>query len=122
MSNSVNALTSDDYNKVDFSKRVDGLYAKLGLGYKGTYYLDATARRDRSSALPKANNTYFYPSVSTSIVFSNLLKKDWLTFGKIRANYAVVGNDTDPYQVFNTYGIGASFGGLCNCFKPCILQ
>ncbi|WP_374552309.1 SusC/RagA family TonB-linked outer membrane protein [Flavobacterium sp.] len=118
LSNSVNALTSDDYNKVDFSKRVDGLYAKLGLGYKGTYYLDATARRDRSSALPKANNTYFYPSVSTSIVFSNLLKKDWLTFGKIRANYAVVGNDTDPYQVFNTYGIGASFGGAATASNP----
>lgn len=118
LSNSVNPLTSEDYNKVDYTKKVDGVFAKVGLGYKGTYYLDVTGRRDRSSSLPVKNNTYFYPSVSTSIVFSNLLKKDWLTFGKIRANYAVVGNDTDPYQVFNTYGVGASFNGSATATNP----
>jgi TonB-linked SusC/RagA family outer membrane protein len=118
LSNSVNPLTSEDYNKVDYTKKVDGVFAKVGLGYKGTYYLDVTGRRDRSSSLPVKNNTYFYPSVSTSIIFSNLLKKDWLTFGKIRANYAVVGNDTDPYQVFNTYGVGASFNGSATATNP----
>lgn len=118
LSNSVNPLTSEDYNKIDYTKKVDGVFAKVGLGYKGTYYLDVTGRRDRSSSLPVKNNTYFYPSVSTSIIFSNLLKKDWLTFGKIRANYAVVGNDTDPYQVFNTYGVGASFNGAATASNP----
>ncbi|MFN4028003.1 MAG: SusC/RagA family TonB-linked outer membrane protein [Flavobacterium sp.] len=118
LSNSVNPLTSEDYNKVDYTKKVDGVFAKVGLGYKGTYYLDVTGRRDRSSSLPVKNNTYFYPSVSTSIIFSNLIKKDWLTFGKIRANYAVVGNDTDPYQVFNTYGVGASFNGSATATNP----
>ncbi|WP_396195691.1 SusC/RagA family TonB-linked outer membrane protein [Flavobacterium sp.] len=118
LSNSVNPLTSEDYNKVDYTKKVDGVFAKVGLGYKGTYYLDVTGRRDRSSTLPVKNNTYFYPSVSTSIIFSNLLKKDWLTFGKFRANYAVVGNDTDPYQVFNTYGVGASFDGSATASNP----
>jgi len=118
LSNSVNPLTSEDYNKVDYTKKVDGVFAKVGLGYKGTYYLDVTGRRDRSSSLPVKNNTYFYPSVSTSIIFSNLIKKDWLTFGKIRANYAVVGNDTDPYQVFNTYGVGASFNGAATATNP----
>ncbi len=118
LSNSANALTAADYAKVDFTKKVDGVFAKLGLGYKGTYYLDVTGRRDRSSSLPSKNNTYFYPSVSTSIIFSNLLKQDWLTFGKFRANYAVVGNDTDPYQVFNTYGIGASFNGAATASNP----
>lgn len=118
LSNSVNPLTSEDYNKIDYTKKVDGVFAKVGLGYKGTYYLDVTGRRDRSSSLPVKNNSYFYPSVSTSIIFSNLLKKDWLTFGKIRANYAVVGNDTDPYQVFNTYGVGASFNGAATASNP----
>lgn len=118
LSNSVNALTAADYNKVDYTKKVDGVFAKVGLGYKGTYYLDVTGRRDRSSSLPVKNNTYFYPSVSTSIIFSNLIKKDWLTFGKIRANYAVVGNDTDPYQIFNTYGVGASFNGAATASNP----
>ncbi|MEK8180363.1 SusC/RagA family TonB-linked outer membrane protein [Flavobacterium buctense] len=118
LSNSVNALTADDYAKIDYTKKVDGVFAKVGLGYKGTYYVDVTGRRDRSSSLPVKNNTYFYPSVSTSIIFSNLLKQDWLTFGKFRANYAVVGNDTDPYQVFNTYGVGASFNGSATASNP----
>jgi len=111
LANSVNPLTSDDYNKVDYTKKVDGVFGKIGLGYKGTYYLDITGRRDRSSSLPVDNNTYFYPSVSTSIVFSNILKQDWLNFGKIRANYAEVGNDTDPYQVYDTYNLVPPISG-----------
>ncbi len=109
LANSENALTSADYSKVDYTKKVDGVFGKVGFGYKGTYYLDATLRRDRSSALPKDNNTYYYPSISTSIVFSNLINQNWLTFGKLRANYAEVGNDTDPYNVFSTYTINPSF-------------
>ncbi len=118
LSNSVNSLTSNDYTKVDYTKKVDGVFGKVGLGYKGTYYIDITGRQDRSSALPRDNNTYFYPSVSSSIVFSNLLKKDWLSFGKIRANYAEVGNDTNPYQIFNTYAVGASFNGSPTASNP----
>lgn len=118
LSNSANALTPDDYTKTDFTKKVDGVFAKVGFGYKGTYYLDITGRRDRSSSLPKQNNTYYYPSVSASLVFSNLIKQDWLSFGKVRANYALVGNDTDPLQIFNTYGINPAFGGSSSATNP----
>ena len=118
LSNTVNPLTSSNIGKVDYTKKVDGVFGKIGLGYKGTYYLDITGRRDRSSALPMANNKYFYPSASTSIVFSNLIDKKWLSFGKVRANYAEVGNDTDPYQVFNTYNVGASFNGAATASNP----
>ena len=118
LSNSVNPLTSLDYNKVDYTKRVEGVFAKAGLGYKGTYYLDASIRRDKSSALPVANNTYYYPSVATTLILSNLIKKDWLSFGKFRANYAEVGNDTSPYQVFNTYNVGAAFNGSASASNP----
>ena len=118
LANSVNPLTSNDYGKTDYTKRVEGLFAKAGLEYKNTYYLDATFRRDRSSALPVSNNVYSYPSVASSIIFSNLLKKEWLTYGKFRANYAEVGNDTDPYQVFNTYTVGASFDGNATASNP----
>ena len=110
--NSVNPLTQgSDVIPYDATKKVDGYFAKAGLGYKGTYYLDGTFRRDRSSALPLANNTYFYPSVTSSVIISNLLKKDWLSFGKVRASYGEVGNDTDPYQVFTTYGKAPNFNG-----------
>lgn len=118
LSNSANPLTSSDYAKVDYTKKVDGVFAKAGFGYKGTYYLDATIRRDRSSALPIDNNVYYYPSVSSSIVFSNIVKQDWLNFGKIRANYAEVGNDTDPYNVFNTYVVNPGFGGAASASNP----
>lgn len=118
LSNSVNPLTPSDYTKTDYTKKVEGIFGKVGLGYKGTYYLDATLRNDRSSSLPVDNNSYWYPSVSSSIIFSNLVKQDWLTFGKIRANYAEVGNDTSPYQVFNTYDVGAAYNGNASASNP----
>jgi hypothetical protein len=67
--------------------------------------LEASARNDWSSTLPKGNNSYLYPAVTGSFVFSELLKDSapWLSFGKIRAGYAYVGNDTDPYQIIDTY-------------------
>ncbi len=111
LNNTASPLSSNNIAKSDYTKKVDGVFAKAGLAYKGTYYVDATLRRDRSSSLPVENNTYYYPSISTSLIISNLIKKDWLSFAKIRANYAEVGNDTDPYQVYDTYGIGASFDG-----------
>lgn len=118
LSNSVNALTSLDYTKIDYTKRVEGIFAKAGLGYKGTYYFDASIRKDKSSALPKNNNEYYYPSVASTIILSNIIKKDWLTFGKFRANYAEVGNDTSPYQVYNTYDVGAAFNGSASASNP----
>ena len=62
--------------------------------------------------MPKANNTYYYPSVSASAVISNwsFLKGSALNFGKLRASYAVVGNDTDPNQLLNTYSPTTAFG------------
>ncbi|WP_136668911.1 SusC/RagA family TonB-linked outer membrane protein [Flavobacterium sp. H122] len=118
IANSANPLTSDDYAKNDINKKVDGLYAKAGINFKDTFYLDGTIRTDRSASLPKENNRYYYPSVTTSFIFSNLLKQDWLTFGKIRANYAEVGNDTDLYQVYNTYDINPGFGGSSSASNP----
>ncbi|SFC54856.1 TonB-linked outer membrane protein, SusC/RagA family [Zunongwangia mangrovi] len=91
-------------------RMLDGIYARAGLGYLDTYYIEGTIRRDRSSTLPKENNTFYYPSVSTSIILSNLINADWLGYTKFRANYAEVGNDTSPYRVFNTYQISAPFG------------
>lgn len=111
ITNSKNPLTAANIAPVNYTKKVDGVYARASLGIDDTYFIEGTARQDRSSALPIDNNTYFYPSVSASVVFSNLINADWLTFGKLRANWAKTGNDTSPYQVFTTYGVGASFNG-----------
>jgi len=98
-------------NEYESTRMLDGVYARAGVGLFNTYFIEGTIRRDRSSTLPKENNTFYYPSVSTSVILSNLVDGDWLSFAKLRANYAEVGNDTDPYNVFNTYGIAAPFDG-----------
>lgn len=90
--------------EVDWRKEVDGIFAGATLSYKEFITLDATLRRDRSSTLPTKNNTYYYPSVSGNFVFSRLLPDwTWLSYGKLRANYAEVGNDAPAFATINTY-------------------
>ena len=84
-------------------KRLVGVYGEFRAAYKNIAYLTVTGRNDWSSTLPKANNSYFYPSVSGSFVFTELLpKNNVLTFGKLRASWARVGKDAGPYAT-NTY-------------------
>ncbi len=91
---------------------VDGLFGDVTLTYNKMLSLDATLRRDASSTLPKGNNVYYYPSVSGSFTFSELMKSStWLTFGKLRANYATVGHSAPVYSVNDTYTIGSPFSG-----------
>lgn len=96
----------------DTSKYIYGAFIQASLGYRNTYYLEGTFRRDQSTALPKANNAYYYPSVSASVVFSNLLKQQWLSFGKLRAAYAEVGSDTAADQLRNRFIVQTSFGNI----------
>ncbi|BEH00367.1 SusC/RagA family TonB-linked outer membrane protein [Bacteroides sedimenti] len=102
LKNSVNPAKSDNYLR---KKSINSVFASATLGYKSTYYLDLSLRNDWSSTLPNGNNSYMYPSVTGSFVFSELLrdKTPWLSFGKLRLGYAQVGNDTDPYQIIDTY-------------------
>ena len=83
---------------------VNGIYAQASLGYKNYLYLDVTARQDHSSTLPVANSTYYYPSVAGSFIFTNVMPESkWLSFGKVRLNYAVVGNGAPFDQLVNKY-------------------
>ncbi|MDC8104044.1 SusC/RagA family TonB-linked outer membrane protein [Chryseobacterium sp. B21-037] len=94
----------------DTSKYVYGAFVQASLGYKNTYYIEGTFRRDQSSSLPKGKEAYYYPSVSASMVFSNLLQQKWLSFGKVRAAYAEVGSDTNADQLRNRFIVQSSFG------------
>lgn len=95
--------------EIDDKKKINSVYGSGQLNWDGYLFLDATFRNDWSSALSKANHSYFYPSVTTSIVFSEMITKNggtlpsWLSYGKLRASYAQVGNDMGPYQLYNTY-------------------
>ena len=94
-----NIATADKvFQSTHSRKRLMGLYGEFRVAYKNIAYLTVTGRNDWSSTLPKENRSYFYPSVSGSFVFTELLpKSDVLSFGKIRASWAKVGKDTDPY-------------------------
>ncbi|RQO32010.1 SusC/RagA family TonB-linked outer membrane protein [Taibaiella sp. KBW10] len=85
--------------------RLIGLYGELSASYKDYLYLSVTGRNDWSSALVYTGNySYFYPSVSGSFVFSELMNSNKvLSYGKLRASWAKVGSDTDPYSTLLTY-------------------
>lgn len=86
-------------------KKINSVYGTVGLNWDGYLYLEGTFRNDWSSALSKANRSYFYPSVSLSYIFTEHLKglPSWLSYGKIRGSVSEVGNDMLPYQLYNTY-------------------
>ncbi|MGG8497398.1 SusC/RagA family TonB-linked outer membrane protein [Tenacibaculum sp. TC6] len=89
-------------------KRINSLYGLLKIGYKNFLFADITGRNDWSSALAtpftSANTSFFYPSVSTSLVLSNLINlPKTISFAKLRASIAQVGNDTNPYQTSRTF-------------------
>ncbi|MCU4156366.1 SusC/RagA family TonB-linked outer membrane protein [Carboxylicivirga sp. A043] len=90
-------------------KKINSVFGTAQFRY-GTYlYLDFSARNDWSSTLPEDNNSYFYPSVSSSFVFSELINMpSWFTFGKFRASWAEVGSDTDPYMLALNYKINSN--------------
>lgn len=90
-------------------KKVHSLYGFATIGINDFLFLDITGRNDWSSTLPKENWSYFYPSVGLTWILSDMLSgtPDFLTFAKVRANYAVVGNDTYPYIIHKNYTFAA---------------
>ena len=108
-----------------YNKQINSIFGSASVGYNHTYYLEATLRGDKSSTLPLNNNIYVYPSVSGSIVFSEFIKnKNIINYGKIRASFAQVGSDTDPYQLALNYSTakysypGNVIGMINNDIKP----
>lgn len=91
------------FNDGTTRKRLVGAYGELGISYKDIVFLTATGRNDWSSTLPIENRSYFYPSLSGSFVFTELMpSNNILSFGKVRASWAQVGKDANPYAT-NTY-------------------
>ena len=99
-------------------KTVRSAYGMVSAGYKDIYFLDVSLRNDISSTLPTDNNSYWYPSVSGSMVFSELLNWEVLSFGKFRASYAQAGADLSPYRTTPTFGIGGIYSTTTTLFVP----
>lgn len=89
-----------DFSSARHQKRLVGVFGEFRADWKNMIFLTVSGRNDWTSTLPVENRSYLYPSVSGSFVFTELLPKtDWLSFGKIRASWARVGKDTDPYSL-----------------------
>ena len=98
-------------------RRLIGVFAEANFAYKNMLFLTLTGRNDWSSTLPKANNSFFYPSVSTSFVLSEALKmpRDGkISYAKLRLAYAQVGKDALPHQVLPALGEFIRTGGGYN--------
>lgn len=106
----------------DVQKRINSLYASVQLGFKNILFLDLTARNDWSSALtlPQAlkdagigsqDNSYFYSSAALSAVISDMITlPSAISFVKLRASVAQVGNDTDAFTFTQSYNPSDPFG------------
>jgi len=101
-----NSVAQPDASNYQRNKAINSAFANASVGWKNMLFLEGSIRMDQSSTLPKGSNTYFYPSVTGSFIFSELFPqsvKEVLEFAKFRAGFAQVGNDTDPYQILSTY-------------------
>lgn len=90
------------------TKRMNSLYGFGQIGYKNAIFLDYSVRNDWSSTLPMDNNSYLYPAISASGVLTDLfgIDSNILSFAKVRASWAQVGGDTDPYSLQPTVAFG----------------
>lgn len=102
-------------------KAIYSLYALASIGYDHKVYLDITGRNDWSSTLPESNRSYFYPSVSLSWLLNETfdLPREFSLL-KLRAGWAQVGNDTDPYRLTPTLSTG-NYNGLTTTGVPSTL-
>ncbi|MFL5739564.1 MAG: SusC/RagA family TonB-linked outer membrane protein [Flavisolibacter sp.] len=100
-----NAGSFQSSGELTRKSRLVGYYSQLNLSYRNYLFLELTGRLDQTSTLAPGHNTYFYPSVATSWVFTDAFKirSPVLSYGKLRASVATVGKDASPYQLSNVY-------------------
>ncbi|MFO7720195.1 MAG: SusC/RagA family TonB-linked outer membrane protein [Gillisia sp.] len=92
----------------DRNKTVNSFYGLLSLSFDNKIFVDLTGRNDWSSTLPEENNSFFYPSVNTSFILSEILQlPSAVSYLKYRFSYAQVGNDTDPFRTSKYYSQNA---------------
>lgn len=110
LSNSLN--TPNAPVESDAVRQVNGIFAGATITWRNMLTLDGTVRRDEASTLPEDEKSYYYPAGSFGFVFSELLKTSapWLSYGKLRANYAEVGNDAPIYSTIDVFSFNVPFG------------
>jgi len=104
-----NSIGNPSVDQLYSAKQINSLYATAEINYGGYWFINLTGREDWSSTLLEP---FFYPSVSTSFVISDMIRANggelpsFINFFKVRGSYAQVGNDTGPYRLFNAFSVG----------------
>jgi TonB-linked SusC/RagA family outer membrane protein len=111
-----NAASPIEVFEFESNKRINSFYGLAKFGYKNFLFLDITGRNDWSSALATPfsvdNTSFFYPSVSSSFILSEIADlPQVISFAKLRASWAQVGNDTNPYQTTGAFIAQTPFNG-----------
>ena len=113
LSNSPNTPTVSEET---INRRLIGVFGQADIAWKDMLFVTLTARNDWSSTLPAENNSFFYPGVTGSFLFTELIPdNNILSFGKVRLAYGQTGNDADPYMINPYYAQAAAkvgFGSL----------
>lgn len=106
--NLANSVEQPRATNFDSWRRTNSIYGLVSLGFKDMLFLEGTGRKDWFSTTAEP---VFYPSVTGSFIFSNVLRANWLSFGKIRAAWAKAGNDTEPYNLSTFPDVRTTFQG-----------
>lgn len=102
LSNGINNPVSNSFYS---ERQVNSLYGLMSMSYLNIIFVDLTGRNDWSSTLPVQNNSFFYPSISSSFILSDIVSlPKFVSFAKLRLSAAQVGNDTEPYRTRKYYG------------------
>tara|TARA_R110002126_G_scaffold6305_14_gene33057 strand:- start:1714 stop:4770 length:3057 start_codon:yes stop_codon:yes gene_type:complete len=108
-----NGNPSVNFTQNSFETRVNSVFASATIGFNDKIFVDLTARNDWSSTLPTENNSFFYPSIGVTGVLSDLLDlPENVSFAKLRASYAEVGNGFAADQISPNNSIIFGGGGV----------
>ncbi len=125
---SVNNTNSRTARTTISQRRLVSVFGSATVDYNKYLYVTVTGRNDWTSTIPEERNSFFYPGVNTSFIFTDAFPSltKYVTSGKLRAGYAQVGKDARPYaykpaleyKLTSYGGYGYSFWGPNLNLKP----
>lgn len=111
----INNTTTNSYLFDLVESQINSVYLSGQFGYKDFWFVDFSARNDWSSTLSKNNNSFFYPSISSSLVLNDAFKwqSPFFSYAKIRGSWAQAGSSGNPYQLTGAYSLNQyTHGGI----------